>query len=189
MKCIVGTEGEEFCSDGGSPLRWSEFHASLRESAETRAVLTKRLRQDKSESYYFECAPWFPGADPIFRFVTVPAPSLRNRRVDSRTFSDHLAKATKASATFTNLRGDSVLVVPTPATRNVDQYGHLASWIRGAADAAVNELWIALADAIGEWRRSSEPLWVSTSGGGVAWVHFRLDPRPKYYKHAPFRSS
>jgi len=30
--------------------------------------------------------------------------------------------------------------------------------------------------------------WLSTSGLGIAWLHVRLDERPKYYTHAPYRS-
>lgn len=31
------------------------------------------------------------------------------------------------------------------------------------------------------------PLWVSTSGLGVSWLHVRLDSRPKYYTYAPYK--
>ena len=30
------------------------------------------------------------------------------------------------------------------------------------------------------------PTWVSTAGGGVAWLHVRLDSAPKYYTHRPY---
>jgi len=33
----------------------------------------------------------------------------------------------------------------------------------------------------------SSPIWVSTSGLGVHWLHVRLDARPKYYTFAPYR--
>ena len=33
------------------------------------------------------------------------------------------------------------------------------------------------------------PLWVSTSGAGVYWLHLRLDSFPKYYTHAPYRNT
>jgi len=36
-------------------------------------------------------------------------------------------------------------------------------------------------------RLSDRPLWVSTSGLGVAWLHVRLDARPKYYQYTPYR--
>ena len=31
------------------------------------------------------------------------------------------------------------------------------------------------------------PVWTSTSGLGVYWLHVRLDSRPKYYQHQPFK--
>ena len=36
--------------------------------------------------------------------------------------------------------------------------------------------------------RGEAPTWVSTEGSGVAWLHARLDARPKYYHHAPYRA-
>jgi hypothetical protein len=31
-----------------------------------------------------------------------------------------------------------------------------------------------------------QPIWLSTAGMGVAWLHIRLDERPKYYSHKPY---
>lgn len=31
------------------------------------------------------------------------------------------------------------------------------------------------------------PIWLSTSGLGVYWLHMRLDRRPKYYTYEPFK--
>jgi hypothetical protein len=33
---------------------------------------------------------------------------------------------------------------------------------------------------------AAKPVWFSTSGMGVAWLHFRLDERPKYYTYRAF---
>ena len=35
-------------------------------------------------------------------------------------------------------------------------------------------------------KRGDAPTWVSTAGGGVAWLHVRLDSAPKYYTHRPY---
>ena len=32
-------------------------------------------------------------------------------------------------------------------------------------------------------RVSASPLWLSTAGMGVSWLHLRLDSRPKNYRH------
>ena len=66
-------------------------------------------------------------------------------------------------------------------------YPHLAAFLRGAGKQQVRELWRRRAQemlrSIGE-----RPVWLSTAGGGVAWLHVRLDSRPKYYSHAPYRN-
>jgi hypothetical protein len=33
------------------------------------------------------------------------------------------------------------------------------------------------------------PAWISTAGDGVAWLHGRVDRRPKYYRYAPYRAA
>jgi NADH:ubiquinone oxidoreductase subunit len=36
-------------------------------------------------------------------------------------------------------------------------------------------------------RVGEQPVWLSTAGMGVAWLHVRLDDRPKYYGYSPYR--
>ena len=88
--------------------------------------------------------------------------------------------------TFTNLGGDATLVVPADLD---DGTGHnyLLSFLRTAGDSQLHAFWQAAGAAI-DARVDDRPLWVSTSGGGVAWLHLRLDDRPKYYVHAPYRT-
>lgn len=35
-------------------------------------------------------------------------------------------------------------------------------------------------------RVSGVPVWLSTAGAGVSWLHVRLDARPKYYGYAAY---
>jgi hypothetical protein len=77
------------------------------------------------------------------------------------------------------------LVVPCPCGPR-EHYAHLASFLRGGPEAQIDRLLTTLAHEI-EARLSSAPLWVSTSGLGVPWLHVRLDSSPKYYQHAPFK--
>ncbi len=40
-----------------------------------------------------------------------------------------------------------------------------------------------------ESRGEAEPeRWLNTEGGGVAWLHVRIDQRPKYYHYAPYKT-
>lgn len=122
-----------------------------------------------------------------FEFVLVDSPELAVA-ADAQTFAGQFAKASPGAGvvTFANLGGDATLVVPAPlAPARV--YSHLAAFLRGAPPAQVHALWAAagreVTAALGD-----KPLWVSTAGGGVAWVHVRLDARPKYYAHGPYRA-
>ncbi len=36
-------------------------------------------------------------------------------------------------------------------------------------------------------RIGEAPMWLSTAGAGVPWLHVRLEDRPKYYGHAAYR--
>jgi hypothetical protein len=36
-------------------------------------------------------------------------------------------------------------------------------------------------------RLGAKPVWLSTAGGGVSWLHVRLDDQPKYYGFEPYR--
>jgi protoheme ferro-lyase len=46
----------------------------------------------------------------------------------------------------------------------------------------VHEIWRLVAEAV-EARLGSAPMWLSTAGLGVHWLHVRLDSRPKYDRH------
>ena len=38
-----------------------------------------------------------------------------------------------------------------------------------------------------ERRLSRQPLWLSSAGLGIYWLHLRLDSRPKNYSFQPYR--
>jgi hypothetical protein len=118
-----------------------------------------------------------------FEFVLLDSPGLA-RRVDREAFAEFFA-AEKLVVSFANLGKDAVLVVPCPGEDN-DSYGHLAAFVRSAPAAQIDALWQAVGEAMA--RRVGEmPVWLSTAGGGVSWLHVRLDDRPKYYGYGPYR--
>jgi len=78
-------------------------------------------------------------------------------------------------------------------------YGHLANFVRGAPDVQIAKLWNLVAETLEEQLMGGagaavagaaidRPLWWSTAGTGVAWLHFRLDSRPKYYQYRPYKA-
>ena len=82
------------------------------------------------------------------------------------------------------------MVVPCPPqdekTAGVDHFAHLASFVRRASDEQVDAFWQLVGQTMSP-HVGEKPVWLSTAGMGVAWLHVRLDQRPKYYAHRPYR--
>ena len=124
-----------------------------------------------------------------FEFVLLTAPSFATRRTDARTYARYFTEneVDEGVVSFSNLSGDAALVVPSPRTGE-DAYGHLAAFVRKAPPQQSKALWRVVGRTVEE-RMGKQGLWLSTAGGGVAWLHVRMDSRPKYYGFAPYRSS
>ena len=149
-----------------------------------------------------------------FEFVLVDNPSLGRfaSTPDPSFFAEYLSSPAcnskgqqehpPAGCIFANLSGDATLVSPndwSPASspsKYSSCYGHLANFIRGAPQQQVLEMWKTLGNLLQEkllqpsstatTSSSSAPLWFSTAGEGVPYLHFRLCSRPKYYHYASF---
>lgn len=120
----------------------------------------------------------------LFEFVLLDSPMLA-RRPDPEAFATHFSSAERNIATFPNLGGDAIMIVPCPIAAP-SAYAHLAAFVRQAPEDQRHSLWqtvgAAMAQHVGE-----EPIWLSTAGAGVSWLHVRLDRRPKYYGFAPYK--
>jgi hypothetical protein len=122
-----------------------------------------------------------------FEFVIMDSPSLA-RRPDSIAFAEHFKGGPSSGVVeFTNLGKDAIMVVPCPCGEP-DAYVHLAAFVREAPDEQRHALWQLVGAAMMR-RLGTTPVWLSTAGAGVAWLHVRLDDRPKYYGHRPYREA
>ena len=123
--------------------------------------------------------------DEPFEFVVMDSPELRGTP-DPTPFAEHFRRTNQRPVvSFPNLGGDAHLVVPCPLVED-EVYTHLACFVRGAPQEQQRALWHEVGLAM-ERRAGDTPVWLSTAGGGVAWLHVRLDAQPKYYAHAPYR--
>ncbi len=123
-----------------------------------------------------------------FEFVLVNSPSL-DRSVDTYSFANQFKEHQNGDATviaFPNLGRNAIMVVPTPK-EPAAAYCHLIKFLRQAEAAQTLELWKVVGREMAN-RVSAKPVWLSTAGGGVAWLHVRLDDRPKYYHYGPYRN-
>lgn len=122
-------------------------------------------------------------------FVLLGAHALRGLQPDPAPFADQFAAQPQAAVlSFVNLGGDALLVVPSPQGAAV-AYAHLADFVCHAPRPQVLGLFQELGRQVEQRLVQGKPIWLSTSGLGVAWVHVRLDRRPKYYQFGPYKRS
>lgn len=120
-----------------------------------------------------------------FEFVLLDSPGLA-RRPDPEAFAEQFRGSPEAGVVeFPNLAGDAIMVVPCPHAAP-SAYGHLAAFVREAPEPQRHALWQRVGEAIAR-RIGAKPVWLSTAGAGVSWLHMRLDDRPKYYGFGPYR--
>jgi hypothetical protein len=121
-----------------------------------------------------------------FEFVVLDSPGLAPR-AEPDAFAEHFygAREDEDVVTFANLGRNAVLVAPVPLAED-QHYPHLAAFVRGAPEDQRDELWQCVGEAMSK-RVSDKPVWLSTAGAGVYWLHVRLDDSPKYYQHEPYR--
>ena len=120
-----------------------------------------------------------------FEFVLLDNPRL-GRPPDPTPFRQHFAGAHKTGvASFPNIGGDAVMIVPCPIAAP-SAYGHIAAFVRDAPEQQQQALWFEVGEAMAH-RLGDKPVWLSTAGAGVSWLHVRLDDKPKYYGYTPYR--
>lgn len=170
------------------PISYEQTLTYWQNDTEFRSFFIDLLSEAPFPAYFWETPPLTTATvQRPFEFVLVDSPPLADAQPDPRDFETHFAtvEAYAETATFSNLGKDAFLVVPCPrAPRSA--YPHLAAFSRLAPASQQQALWHAVGAAV-EQRLSLHPLWVSTSGLGVSWLHVRLDSRPKYYTFAPYR--
>jgi hypothetical protein len=120
-----------------------------------------------------------------YQFVALDSPGLACHP-DREAFGEHFHKGIDDVVAFKNLSGDAILIVPCPDAGD-NAYGHLASFVRIAPPHQRRSLWQVVGRKMAR-RVSAKPVWLSTAGAGVSWLHVRLDDRPKYYGYEPFRN-
>jgi len=171
-----------------APVPFAEVLKLWRTDASFRSFFIGLLANSKFSAFRWETPPISRAtAGRDFEFVLLNSPAL-DRPVDPTAFSTHFdSNNSNNVVTFPSLGGDAFMVVPCPVTPK-SAYGHLASFVRNAPEPQNHKLWHAVGDAM-ERRLGAEPIWLSTAGMGVSWVHVRLDSRPKYYGFKPYKQT
>lgn len=144
------------------------------------------FRESEFKSYRWETPPVTKkSADRVFEFVILNSPSLFDRP-DKDSFKEYFDKESPefGVVSFSNLCGDAILIVPSPL-ENDTNYSGMAEFLSQAPIAQQRSLCKVMASQV-KMHLSDKPIWVSVAGGGVAWLHVRLDTYPKYYIYRPY---
>ena len=173
---------------GGDIISYACVLDLWRDSRDFRSYFSKILADSPFAAYRWETPPiTLSTLNLSFEFVLLDTPWFSTRKTDDATFSDYFTDddANCGIVKFPNIGGDALLVVPSPRTNN-SVYGHLAAFVRDAPESQIDALWQMVAQSVLD-QVSDKPIWLNTAGGGVPWIHIRLDTYPKYYGHVEYK--
>ncbi|WNJ16808.1 DUF6940 family protein [Pontibacter sp. G13] len=187
------TDRYQFRENGTAISFQSALDRWKQEPSFTRAFVGA-LSEARFSAFFWEMPPFnLDSLNQPFEFILKDSPKLAIVPPEPAPFKPyrHLAPTLPDGSpgqafAMPNLGGDAQLVIPTETT-SIEAYAHISSFSRQAPESQHWAFWHTVADEI-QQRVSDAPLWVSTSGLGVYWLHVRLDARPKYYTHAPYRA-
>jgi hypothetical protein len=171
----------------GAPLG-AQAAYELLASEMFRSALLADLAGAPYAAYFWETPPvTVATSGRPFQYVLTDAPGLASAAAEVGAFQEHFSNDADRDGvvTFPNLGGDATLIAPCPLDQH-STYAHLAAFVRNAAEPQKHALFAALGSAALS-HLSDRPLWISTAGMGVYWLHVRLDSTPKYYRHAPYK--
>jgi hypothetical protein len=144
---------------------------------------------------FFECRPVTAStlAEPFEATLTWTA-EFDGFVADSSPFAAFVAGHADPAVAFKNKGGDATLIIPTPYLGVPrDDYAHLRAFMCSTRVPAIDKvaLWSRVASVLRRElseRPADTPLWLSTAGLGVHWLHVRIDTQPKYYQHEPYKT-
>lgn len=172
----------------GERLRYLDVMGLWRSDKTFRAFFMSLLAEAPYPAYFWETpAVTATSLEQPFEFVLVDSPGLAAVKPDPSAFGQYFesAASNEEVVAFPNLGNDAYLIAPCPRAP-LSAYPHLAAFIREAPERQKHALWQGVGKAL-ERRLDGRPLWLSTAGLGVYWLHLRLDSRPKYYSFQSYR--
>lgn len=176
-------------NNNGTTLSFAEVLTLWMESPDFCEYFSQLLAASELAGFRWET----PGlsrsnSDQPFQFVLISAPGFTKRSPDSSSYQEYFTddNAAEGVVAFPNLGRNAILVVPSPRTE-ITAYGHLAAFVRRAPGKQVRALWREVSRAV-LTRLDDDAIWLSTAGGGVAWLHVRIDSSPKYYGYATYKT-
>lgn len=169
-----------------SPISYLQVLRLWQQDPDFRAWFNRQLADTPFDTFRWETpAVTTATVNRPFEFVLLERSELA-RDPDPDAFAEHFGGAGAAEVVeFPNLGKDAIMIVPCPRGP-LSAYSHLGVFVRQAPEPQRQALWERVGTAM-QRRLDAKPVWLSTAGSGVAWLHVRLDDRPKYYSYVPYR--
>lgn len=170
-------------------LSFGDYLTALGNDIEFANWYTDQLAGCKFSACFWEHPPLTTAdADRHAEFVLIDAPSMVGVVANPQPFSNQFSTPNDLRPVcFPSLGHDAMLIAPGPGV-GLGAGPHLLTFIRQAPRDRVLEFW-RLVSGTALAQMSGSPMWVSTSGLGVYWLHVRIDSVPKYYQYSPYRST
>jgi len=173
------------CDD--EPVSYAKAIERWQSDSAFRAFFSSVLADAPYSAYLWETPPIAQSTSTrAFEFALVDSPQLARSIPDPDAFASHFEASDPGEgvSVFPNLGGDALLVAPMPQAPLI-AYSHLAAFVRTGPAEQQHKFWQTVGSTFAA-RLGARPLWLSTNGLGVAWLHARLDTRPKYYTYEPY---
>lgn len=189
---------DTFCfriKENGGFITFKRLLDLWEESPEFCKFYNNILKEVPFISFFWENRPVSKDClDKVYEFVIVKTDAFHGKRPDCEAFVQHFKKSYASYCnsdgnivSFPNLGNDAQLIVPCPVSTEDYYYTHLATFIRNAPILQVQAFWKEIASQLKK-QINSRPLWLSTSGLGINWLHARIDQAPKYYTFSPYKT-
>lgn len=169
----------------GTPVSYQAFIGLIQESEQFISFFIEILKSSPYKGFFWEVKPITSSSlAEDFEFVLVNSSILPRLSPDTKSFKEHF-RQNKSVHSFPNLGGDAQLIVPGPMS-DTNNYTHLANFVRHAPTDQIHLFWETVGKEY-EAKIGDQRKWLSTAGLGVYWLHVRVDSRPKYYRHTPYK--
>ena len=171
--------------DNDKQITYSEV-IELWQQDEFRDFFISLLADTPMPAYFWETPPVTESTvDRKFEFVLIDSPKLADVEPDPSDFQQYFDDSNREVVTFPNLSNDALLIVPCPIT-DILASTHLADFVRQAPTSQQHLLWETVGRSL-QNKLNEQPIWLSTSGLDVSWLHVRLDSQPKHYCFEPYK--
>jgi hypothetical protein len=172
----------------GSVLSYEEVLGLWTDVEEFRNYFLRIFADIPYSAFRWETPPvTVSSLDKPFDFAVLNSPEL-DRVPDRVTFAEFFETMDPGGVgEFPNLSGDAIMIVPSPVDET-SSYSHLGSFLNSAPYSQLHSFWKMIGSTVNR-EIGAEPLWLNTAGGGVSWLHVRLDQQPKYYVYLPYRDA